>query len=523
MKEILYIQAGTQANYIGTHFWNTQESYFTYDEEEEEDPSSSGGHSTVNHSLSFREGLNQKNEPTFCPRLLAFDHKAQFNQANALFGMDGHADEQILWSEDPIEYKQQLVTKSRYQIDLEASDVDARHEASAVQLEDIRYWSDFNRVYYVPRTIQKVPDPPQWDGGASGGWNAGQDMFTRYNEETGLMEGPLRLFLEECDTIQGIQLMHDTMTFGSFVDALLTAVRDDFAKLPLLSWPLLSDTVPLKLTDNGLGVRKVINDALALRSMSEMSFMTVPIWSPATWTDEVCRNPYIQASTAHAYHTSAILSAHIESATLPLRLKSTTDDISSLSAQLSWKTAVPFAELSGVFPHASAPELDRRIYNFSSYTSISQSTLFSRRDVTRGFSPSDITSYDEWRNTFGFDETAASSTHAAAYPLPTSFPAFFSSPEAQAGSGPPEVLSRPRSTTVFSSLGATSGASGFFSGYARFLENGFRRRISVEKTGIELEELGDLVNDFWTIHDNVGGGGGDELDSDSDVHGEDEE
>lgn len=52
MKEILYIQAGTQANYIGTHFWNTQESYFTYGDEEE-DPETS-------HGISFREGLNLK-------------------------------------------------------------------------------------------------------------------------------------------------------------------------------------------------------------------------------------------------------------------------------------------------------------------------------------------------------------------------------------------------------------------------------------------------------------------------------
>jgi hypothetical protein len=85
MKEILYIQAGEQANYIGTHFWNTQESYFTYEDGED---------SETDHGISFREGLNQKvrffsldtssvrnyifspqREPTFCPRLLAFDHK----------------------------------------------------------------------------------------------------------------------------------------------------------------------------------------------------------------------------------------------------------------------------------------------------------------------------------------------------------------------------------------------------------------------------------------------------------------
>ena len=49
MKEILYLQLGNISNHIGTHFWNTQESYFTYDEDE--DP-------YVNHDISFREGLS---------------------------------------------------------------------------------------------------------------------------------------------------------------------------------------------------------------------------------------------------------------------------------------------------------------------------------------------------------------------------------------------------------------------------------------------------------------------------------
>lgn len=51
MKEILYIQAGPFANFVGTHFWNTQESYFTY--EDGQDPA-------VFHDRSFREGLNNK-------------------------------------------------------------------------------------------------------------------------------------------------------------------------------------------------------------------------------------------------------------------------------------------------------------------------------------------------------------------------------------------------------------------------------------------------------------------------------
>ena len=52
MREILYFQAGRFSNFIGTHFWNAQESYFTYGEEAEEP--------LVNHDVSFREGLSNK-------------------------------------------------------------------------------------------------------------------------------------------------------------------------------------------------------------------------------------------------------------------------------------------------------------------------------------------------------------------------------------------------------------------------------------------------------------------------------
>lgn len=51
MKEIIYIQAGTLSNYIGTHFWNAQESYFTYEE---------GDDAKVTHDVSFREGQTLK-------------------------------------------------------------------------------------------------------------------------------------------------------------------------------------------------------------------------------------------------------------------------------------------------------------------------------------------------------------------------------------------------------------------------------------------------------------------------------
>lgn len=51
------------------------------------------------------------------------------------------------------------------------------------------------------------------------------------------------------------------------------------------------------------------------------------------------------------------------------RLNTPKAEIQDFSAQLSWRTAFPFAELSGVFPNADAVEFEKRIYNFSLSTS----------------------------------------------------------------------------------------------------------------------------------------------------------
>jgi hypothetical protein len=85
-----------------------------------------------------------------------------------------------------VEYRQDLITKSSYQSRMEAGSTlseEIPHDTNP-QLQgvgDIRYWSDFDRVYYLPRSLQKLPDPPDWES-TDLGWIQGHEMFTRYNE-----------------------------------------------------------------------------------------------------------------------------------------------------------------------------------------------------------------------------------------------------------------------------------------------------------------------------------------------------
>lgn len=87
------------------------------------------------------------------------------------------------------------------------------------ELGGVRYWSDFNRVYYVPRSVQKLSNAAEWET-PDGDWGVGMESFKSYDKVRGcilwikrdsehgiwqdndLMEGDVRLFVEECDSLQ---------------------------------------------------------------------------------------------------------------------------------------------------------------------------------------------------------------------------------------------------------------------------------------------------------------------------------
>jgi hypothetical protein len=45
---------------------------------------------------------------------------------------------------------------------------------------NVRYWSDYDRVHRLPRSIHKLPDLADWEA-AEGDWSAGKEAFVRYD------------------------------------------------------------------------------------------------------------------------------------------------------------------------------------------------------------------------------------------------------------------------------------------------------------------------------------------------------
>lgn len=86
MREIITLQLGHLSNYTATHFWNTQESYFTYDANET---------SLVDHNVHWRQGLGTDGSDTFLPRTVIYDLKGGFGslkKINALYESEADHD-----------------------------------------------------------------------------------------------------------------------------------------------------------------------------------------------------------------------------------------------------------------------------------------------------------------------------------------------------------------------------------------------------------------------------------------------
>lgn len=99
-----------------------------------------------------------------------------------------------------------------------------------------------------------------------------------------------------------MQVINDAASFGSFIDSFISDFRDDFVKLPVVNFIVLSEpkTDEIDFDDvsllcyphfchahgpiQPLRIRKAVNDAMCIRSMNDTSTLNVPILPPRFWS-----------------------------------------------------------------------------------------------------------------------------------------------------------------------------------------------------------------------------------------------
>ncbi|KAB8274284.1 tubulin domain-containing protein [Aspergillus minisclerotigenes] len=314
MHEIVTLQLGQRANYLATHFWNLQESYFTYNGEEE---------SPVDHDVHFRPGVGADGTETFTPRTVIYDLKGAFGtlrKYNALYELTEDANlGQGLWDGKEVIQQQTPISQSDYQKNL-----DAGLPAPKLTTETVRYWSDYNRLFYHPRSIVQLNDyelnsmiMPFED------WSVGEDLFSDLDKEHDLLDRDVRPFAEECDQLRAIQLFTSSDdAWGGFSARYVDRLRDEFGKKSIWVWAIEGGSKVSRQTQ----LKRDMNKARTICSISPQSSLYTPIIDPPSHTlSKVHFDPHSE------WHTTALISSAMESVTLPTRLRQFHDFESSLA------------------------------------------------------------------------------------------------------------------------------------------------------------------------------------------------
>ncbi|KAF2222480.1 tubulin domain-containing protein [Elsinoe ampelina] len=343
MHEIVTLQFGQQANYVGTHFWNTQESYFTYGQDEE---------SPVDHDVHFRPGVGSDGIETYTPRTVIYDLKGAFGtlrQENALYQLQsqGEAGQAGQWPGQAQVIQQPAIPQSDYQQRLNAGE-----EPPHLSTSSVRYWSDYNRVFYHPRSIVQLHEFELNSSLAPfERWHTGEELFSNLDKEHDLLDKDLRPFLEECDQLQGLQLLASTDdAWGGFASSYLERLRDELGKTSLWVWGL--EDGQRKPRD-----RQLLSTTNVLHSISSL-VASASLYIPLTTSPTI--PSYITSFLPSSkWHTSALQLTALESVTLPSRLRldnSSRTSLTDIEALLSNSGKRRMAQLSlSLSPSQQAP------------------------------------------------------------------------------------------------------------------------------------------------------------------------
>lgn len=137
----------------------------------------------------------------------------------------------------PTVHRQQPIIPHPYQVSL-----DQGTDLAPLSSSTIRYWSDFNRVYYHPRSlvpvsIHDVPTASHLQSFAD--WSTGVELFENLERAQDIFDRDVRYFAEECDQMQGFQIFTGVGdAWGGWTSSALQRLRDDFGKIEVWVWGL---------------------------------------------------------------------------------------------------------------------------------------------------------------------------------------------------------------------------------------------------------------------------------------------
>ena len=208
-------------------------------------------------------------------------------------------------------HKQDPIEQSAYQQSLDTGSQPARLTTSAV-----RYWSDFSRTFYHPRSLSQLYD---FELNSSirpfDRFSMGSELFDSLERDEDMVDRDFRPFVEECDRMQGVQLFATLDdAWGGFAGRYLASLRDEYPKTCLWLWGLTS---PMNQIPREKRQARISNTAQSIAEACSLASMVVPLSLPERLPARVA-----SIDVTSPWHVSGVLSTAVETALLQTRLSS---------------------------------------------------------------------------------------------------------------------------------------------------------------------------------------------------------
>ncbi|XP_031822596.1 protein misato homolog 1 isoform X2 [Sarcophilus harrisii] len=304
-REVLTLQLGHFAGFVGAHWWNQQDAALGRLAGAKEVP---GIKELLPGELCpdvlYRAGQTLHGQETYTPRLIVMDLKGSLNSLKQEGGLyqDKHLDAAIAWQGKLTTHKEELQANNPFlQNLLSAEGVMSSDGVWRVQAfpngkgllplakafsptskslippeGSIKVWSDFLHVQLHPRSIciiQKYNH--DGEAGRLEGFGQGESLLREptYLEE---LEDRLHFYVEECDYLQGFQVLCDLHDGFSGLGAKATELlQDEYAGRGILTWGLLPG--PYTLGEPQKNFYRLFNTALGLVNIAAHSSLICPL------------------------------------------------------------------------------------------------------------------------------------------------------------------------------------------------------------------------------------------------------
>ncbi|XP_059205417.1 protein misato homolog 1 isoform X2 [Centropristis striata] len=344
-REVITLQLGHYSNFVGTHWWNLQDASLSYD------PETRPGE--IQSDVVFREGQTLGGHSTHTPRLIAMDLKGSLRtlrQEGSLYET-GKETSAVSWNGSLMMHKESPPEKNSFLEDLDRLDRgeilgeadfysnSQPHCSGAVSVDtvnnqlarvqahyrlegSVKVWSDFLRIHLHPRTISVIHQYNH-DGEAHRLEAFGQGEALLQGSVLEQLEDKLHFFVEECDYLQGFQILCDLADgFSGLGSKVTEMLQDSYGGRGILTWGLAPvshpDSTPMK------DVYHMLNCILGTVHMASHSSFFCPLTlrggfgrrpSPATMF------PHLNYDPSLWYHSSSVLALALDALTLPYRLR----------------------------------------------------------------------------------------------------------------------------------------------------------------------------------------------------------